>query len=382
MSEDITAKREQALGRALQQIEKSFGKGAIMRLDDNASVVHDGLSTGVLSLDLALGGYGVPRGRIVELYGPESGGKTTLALHIVASAQQNGGVAAVVDAEHALDPTWAKKCGVKLDQLLVSQPDTGEQALDIVEMLVHSNAVDVIVVDSVAALVPKAELEGEMGQSHVGLQARLMSQSLRKLTGITAKSKCIVIFINQIREKIGVMFGNPETTPGGRALKFYASIRLDIRRVTTIKEGEQSVGNHVRAKVVKNKVAAPFKTAEFDIMFGGGISSEGDLLDLALADGLAEKTGAWFSYGQVRLGQGRENSKLFLRDNPDLAKELRQAIIAKRMPAPAPATSKAASGSAGEAVKPAAGKDKDTKEAGKAKAAAAAIAARKIARKG
>ncbi|NLX24219.1 MAG: recombinase RecA [Phycisphaerae bacterium] len=382
MSEDITAKREQALGRALQQIEKSFGKGAIMRLDDNASVVHDGLSTGVLSLDLALGGYGVPRGRIVELYGPESGGKTTLALHIVASAQQNGGVAAVVDAEHALDPTWAKKCGVKLDQLLVSQPDTGEQALDIVEMLVHSNAVDVIVVDSVAALVPKAELEGEMGQSHVGLQARLMSQSLRKLTGITAKSKCIVIFINQIREKIGVMFGNPETTPGGRALKFYASIRLDIRRVTTIKEGEQSVGNHVRAKVVKNKVAAPFKTAEFDIMFGGGISSEGDLLDLALADGLAEKTGAWFSYGQVRLGQGRENSKLFLRDNPDLAKELRQAIIAKRMPAPAPATSKAASGSAGEVAKPAAGKDKDTKEAGKAKAAAAAIAARKIARKG
>lgn len=382
MSEDITAKREQALGRALQQIEKSFGKGAIMRLDDNASVVHDGLSTGVLSLDLALGGYGVPRGRIVELYGPESGGKTTLALHIVASAQKNGGVAAVVDAEHALDPTWAKKCGVKLDQLLVSQPDTGEQALDIVEMLVHSNAVDVIVVDSVAALVPKAELEGEMGQSHVGLQARLMSQSLRKLTGITAKSKCIVIFINQIREKIGVMFGNPETTPGGRALKFYASIRLDIRRVTTIKEGEQSVGNHVRAKVVKNKVAAPFKTAEFDIMFGGGISSEGDLLDLALADGLAEKMGAWFSYGQVRLGQGRENSKLFLRDNPDLAKELRQAILAKRMPAPAPATSKAASGSAGEAAKPAAGKDKDTKEAGKAKAAAAAIAARKIARKG
>lgn len=382
MSEDITAKREQALGRALQQIEKSFGKGAIMRLDDNASVVHDGLSTGVLSLDLALGGYGVPRGRIVELYGPESGGKTTLALHIVASAQKNGGVAAVVDAEHALDPTWAKKCGVKLDQLLVSQPDTGEQALDIVEMLVHSNAVDVIVVDSVAALVPKAELEGEMGQSHVGLQARLMSQSLRKLTGITAKSKCIVIFINQIREKIGVMFGNPETTPGGRALKFYASIRLDIRRVTTIKEGEQSVGNHVRAKVVKNKVAAPFKTAEFDIMFGGGISSEGDLLDLALADGLAEKMGAWFSYGQVRLGQGRENSKLFLRDNPDLAKELRQAILAKRMPAPAPATSKAASGSAGEAAKAAAGKDKDTKEAGKAKAAAAAIAARKIARKG
>ncbi len=390
MSEDVTARREQALGRALQQIEKSFGKGAIMRLDDNSSVVRDGLSTGVLSLDLALGGYGVPRGRIVELFGPESGGKTTMALHIVASAQKNGGVAAIVDAEHALDPTWAKKCGVKLDQLLVSQPDTGEQALDIVEMLVHSNAVDVIVVDSVAALVPKAELEGEMGQSHVGLQARLMSQSLRKLTGITAKSKCIVIFINQIREKIGVMFGSPETTPGGRALKFYASIRLDIRRITTIKEGEQSVGNHVRAKVVKNKVAAPFKTAEFDIMFGGGISTEGDLLDMALADGLAEKMGAWFSYGQVRLGQGRENSKQFLRDNPDLAKELRQAILAKRMPPPAPpaaAASAAPSRPAGEpasreTAKPAVGKDAFK---AKAAAAAAAVAARKVvakARKG
>jgi len=333
MSDEIAARRQQALGRALQQIEKSFGKGAIMKLDGDATVIRDGLSTGTLSLDLALGGSGIPRGRVVELFGPESGGKTTLALHVVASAQREGGVAAVVDAEHALDPTWVKKCGVKLDELLVSQPDTGEQALDIVEMLVRSNAVDCIVVDSVAALVPKAELEGEMGQPHVGLQARLMSQCLRKLTGIVSKSRCVVIFINQIREKIGVMFGNPETTPGGRALKFYSSIRIDIRRVTTIKEGDQAVGNHVRAKVVKNKVAAPFKTAEFDIMFAGGISAEGDLLDLALQDGIADKTGAWFSYGAVRLGQGRENSKQFLRDNPELARELRQAIIAKRLPA-------------------------------------------------
>jgi recombination protein RecA len=333
MSEEIAAKRRQALDRALQQIEKSFGKGAIMQLDTETSTVHEGLSTGSLSLDLALGGYGIPHGRVVEFFGAESGGKTTLALHVVASAQRAGGVAAFIDAEHALDPTWARKCGVKLEELLVSQPDTGEQALEIVEMLVRSNAVDCIVVDSVAALVPKAELEGEMGQAHVGLQARLMSQSLRKLTGLISKSRCCVIFINQIREKIGVMFGNPETTPGGRALKFYSSIRVDIRRVTTIKEGDQAVGNHVRAKVVKNKVAAPFKAAEFDIMFSGGISTEGDILDLALADGIIDKTGAWFSYGQVRLGQGRENTKQFLRDNPDLTEEIRKAILAKRMPA-------------------------------------------------
>ncbi len=333
MSPDKNTPRSQALDRALSQIEKSFGKGAIIKLDGDQSVVRDGVSTGALSLDLALGGYGLPRGRIVELFGPESSGKTTLALHVVANAQKAGGVAAIVDAEHALDPTWARKCGVRLEELLVSQPDTGEQALDIVEMLVRSNAVDCIVVDSVAALVPKAELEGEMGQSHVGLQARLMSQSLRKLTGIVAKTRCIVIFINQIREKIGVMFGNPETTPGGRALKFYASIRLDVRRVTTIKEGELAIGNHVKAKVVKNKVAAPFKSAEFDIMFSGGISTEGDLLDLAIADNLIDKTGAWFSYGDVRLGQGRENTRQFLRDNPDLMEELRRRILAIRCPA-------------------------------------------------
>lgn len=330
MSQDIAGNREKALDRALQQIEKSFGKGAIIKLDSTQSAVRDGLSTGALSLDIALGGFGIPRGRVVELFGPESSGKTTLALHVVASAQRAGGVAAVVDAEHALDPTWAKRCGVKLGELLVSQPDTGEQGMEIVEMLVRSNAVDCIVIDSVAALVPKAELEGEMGQQHVGLQARLMSQGLRKLTGLIAKSKCVVIFINQIRDKIGVMFGNPETTPGGRALKFYSSLRIDVRRVTTIKEGEVAVGNRVRAKVVKNKVAAPFKTAEFDIMFNGGISTEGDLLDLAAADGLVDKTGAWFSYGQMRLGQGRENAKQFLQENPELCGEIRQAVLVKR----------------------------------------------------
>ncbi len=326
-----TSDRDHALDRALAQIEKSFGKGAIIKLDSDVAVVHDGLSTGALSLDLALGGHGLPRGRVVELFGPESSGKTTLALHVAASAQRAGGVAAIVDAEHALDPTWAKRCGVKLDELLLSQPDYGEQAMEIVEMLVRSNAVDCIIVDSVAALVPKAELEGDMGQQHVGLQARMMSQSLRKLTGVIARSRCVVIFINQIREKIGVMFGSPETTPGGRALKFYSSIRLDIRRVTTIKEGENAVGNHVRAKVVKNKVAAPFKTAEFDIMFSGGISTEGDLVDMAAADGIIDKTGAWFSYGQVRLGQGRENTKQFVRDNPELLTEIRNAVLTKRL---------------------------------------------------
>ncbi len=333
-----TSNREQALARALQHIEKSFGKGAIMKLDQYDTTVHDGISTGTLSLDLALGGYGIPRGRVVELFGPESGGKTTLALHVAAAAQRAGGVAAVIDAEHALDPTWAKRCGVKLEELLVSQPDTGEQAMEIVEMLVRSNAVDCIVVDSVAALVPKAELEGEMGQSHVGLQARLMSQSLRKLTGIISKSKCVVIFINQLREKIGVMFGNPETTPGGRALKFYSSIRLDIRRITTLKEGDLAIGNRVKAKVVKNKVAAPFQSAEFDIMFNSGISTEGDLIDLGIAEGLIEKTGSWVSYGQVRLGQGRENAKQFIQENPDLAKEICEKILAKRRPAVTPAS--------------------------------------------
>jgi len=322
--------RLRALELALGQIEKSFGKGSIMRLDGNAANVIQGIPTGALSLDIALGGQGVPRGRVVEIFGPESSGKTTLALSIVANAQKSGGVAAFIDAEHALDPSWAKRIGVNLDEILVSQPDTGEQALEICELLVRSNAVDVVVIDSVAALIPRAEIEGEMGDSHVGLQARLMSQALRKLTGAIAKSETIVIFINQLREKIGVMFGNPETTPGGRALKFYASVRIDIRRTSSIKEGEANVGNRVRARVVKNKIAPPFREAEFDIMFNEGISVAGDLLDLAVADEVVEKSGAWFSYKGTRLGQGRENSKTFIRDNPDLAQEIRQAVLAKR----------------------------------------------------
>ncbi|MCH9033876.1 MAG: recombinase RecA [Planctomycetes bacterium] len=331
MNDNREAKREEALGRTLQQIEKAYGKGAIMQLDKmNADV--EGLSTGMLSLDLALGGKGLPRGRIIEMFGPESSGKTTLALHVAAEAQAEGGVAAVVDAEHAMNPVWAKKCGIALDRLLVSQPESGEEALEITEMLVRSGAVDVIIIDSVAALIPRAEIEGEMGDAHVALQARLMSQALRKLTGAISKANTIVIFINQIRMKIGVMFGNPETTPGGRALKFYASIRLDIRRIGSIKEGETVIGNRVRAKVVKNKVAAPFRQAEFDIMFDSGISAEGDLLDLAIDDGLVNKSGSWFSYKQVRLGQGRENVKQFLIDNPDLYKELKAAVLAKRNP--------------------------------------------------
>jgi recombination protein RecA len=329
--------RLKALELTLGQIEKSFGKGAIMRLDGNATNVIEGIPTGALSLDIALGGQGVPRGRIVEIFGPESSGKTTLALSIVASAQKRGGVAAFIDAEHALDPSWAKRIGVNLDEILVSQPDTGEQALEICELLVRSNAVDVVVIDSVAALIPRAEIEGEMGDSHVGLQARLMSQAMRKLTGAIAKSETIVIFINQLREKIGVMFGNPETTPGGRALKFYSSVRIDIRRTSSIKEGEANVGNRVRARVVKNKIAPPFREAEFDIMFNEGISAAGDLLDLAVADEIVEKSGAWFSYKGTRLGQGRENSKTFIRDNQDLAQEIRQAILAKRSMSAAPA---------------------------------------------
>ena len=277
-----------------------------------------------------MGGFGVPRGRVLEIFGPESSGKTTLTLHIIASTQKLGGVAAFIDAEHALDPSWAKRLGVRLDDLLVSQPDTGEQALEICELLVRSNAVDVIVIDSVAALIPRAEIEGEMGDSHVGLQARLMSQALRKLTGAISKSKCTVIFINQIREKIGVMFGNPETTPGGRALKFYASVRIDVRRTSTIKEGETSVGARTRARVVKNKIAPPFRDAEFDIMFDRGISYEGDLVDLAVLANVVEKSGAWYTYGGTRLGQGRENSKQFLFDNKDVAEEIRQKILASR----------------------------------------------------
>lgn len=326
--------RTQALDRALGQIEKSFGKGSIMRLDEDAYLSIPGISTGALSLDLALGGRGIPRGRIVEVFGPESSGKTTLALTVVASAQKTGGVAAFIDAEHALDPSWARKLGVNIDDLLVSQPDTGEQALDICELLVRSNAVDVIVVDSVAALIPRAEIEGEMGDTHVGLQARLMSQAMRKLTGVIARSSCTVIFINQIREKIGVMFGSPETTPGGRALKFYSSVRIDIRRTGSIKDGDEAVGNHVRAKVVKNKVAPPFRQAEFDIMFNEGISATGDLLDLAVDAKVCEKAGSWFSYGDLRLGQGRERSKEFLRDNPELFDEIRAKVLEIRAPKP------------------------------------------------
>ena len=331
-----TAGRRQALDRALGQIEKAYGSGSIMRLDSDSIPVLPSVSTGTLSLDLALGGRGLPRGRVVEVFGPESSGKTTLALTVAANAQKDGGVAAIIDAEHALDPTWAKRLGVDLDELLLSQPDTGEQALEICELLVRSNAVDVIVVDSVAALIPRAEIEGEMGDSHVGLQARLMSQALRKLTGAIAKSNCIVIFINQLREKIGVMFGSPETTTGGRALKFYSSVRVDIRRIGAIKDGDKNVGNRVRAKIVKNKIAPPFRIAEFDIMFNEGISVSGDLVDLAVEDEIIKKSGAWFSYGEVRLGQGRENAKQFLRENQDLFAEIRGKVVHNRMPAPAP----------------------------------------------
>jgi recombination protein RecA len=335
---DHTSKEKaQALDRALAQIDKAFGKGSIMRLDEEAYLNIPGISTGALSLDLALGGKGIPRGRIVEIFGPESSGKTTLALTVIANAQRNGGVAAFIDAEHALDPSWARKIGVNIDDMLVSQPDTGEQALEICELLVRSNAIDVIVVDSVAALIPRAEIEGEMGDTQVGLQARLMSQAMRKLTGVIARSNCTVIFINQIREKIGVMFGSPETTPGGRALKFYSSVRIDIRRTGSIKEGDIATGNRVRARVVKNKVAPPFRQAEFDIMFNEGISSTGDLIDMAVEDKVAQKSGAWYSYGEIRLGQGRERAKEFLAENPDLFKEIRDAILVNRLPAKAAA---------------------------------------------
>ncbi len=317
-----------ALDRAIAQIEKQYGAGSIMKMDDSKHYKIEGISTGALSLDIALGGSGIPRGRVVEFYGPEASGKTTLALHVIANAQKAGGVAAFIDAEHALDPTWAKKLGVDISSMLISQPDTGEQALEIAEMLIRSNAVDIIVIDSVAALVPAAELQGEMGQSHVGLQARLMSQALRKLTGVISKSKTCLVFINQIRMKIGVMFGNPETTSGGNALKFYSSVRLDVRRISTIKNTtDEAIGNRVRARVVKNKVAAPFKKAEFDIMFDSGISYIGDLLDLAVENDIASKSGAWFNYGKVRLGQGREKSKQFLADNPELVDELKQKIL-------------------------------------------------------
>jgi recombination protein RecA len=357
MSKDLTSPvaatsspRDQALERALAQIEKSYGKGAIMNMEGNTSLAIEGIPTGALSLDIALGGRGIPRGRIIEVFGPESSGKTTLCLHIIAEAQKLGGTAAFVDAEHALDPTWAKRLGVSLQNLLVSQPDTGEQALEIVELLVRSNAVDVIVIDSVAALIPKAEIEGEMGDAQMGSQARLMSQAMRKLTGAVSKSKTVVIFINQIRMKIGVMFGNPETTTGGNALKFYSSVRIDIRRVNAIKEGEVAIGNHVRAKVVKNKIAPPFREAEFDIMFDSGISYEGDLLDLGVNENVLEKSGAWFNYGSIRLGQGREQARQYLKDNPDLAKEVHAKVLAKKMP-PVEGSEKAAGAAAAKDAK-------------------------------
>lgn len=321
---DEREKKTQAIDLAISQVDRQFGKGSLMRLGDDKPVYGGNvISTGCFSLDIALGVGGVPKGRIIEIFGPESGGKTTLALHIIAEAQKAGGFAAFIDAEHALDPQYAKKLGVDIDELLISQPDMGEQALEITETLVRSGALDLIVIDSVAALVPRAELEGDMGDSHMGLQARLMSQALRKLTGTVSRSNTCVIFINQIREKIGVMFGNPETTPGGRALKFYTSIRMDIRRVTSIKEGTDVIGNRTRVKVVKNKVAAPFKMTEFDIMYGKGISYIGDILDLAVKGDIIQKTGSWFSYGDIRIGQGRENAKIYLEENP---KELEKVL--------------------------------------------------------
>ena len=317
-----TMDKSKALESAINQIEKQFGKGSVMKLGEEAKVKLATISTGSIDLDVALGLGGVPRGRVVEIFGPESSGKTTLALHVIAEAQKNGGSAAFIDAEHALDPTYAANLGVDVENLIVSQPDTGEQALEIAEALVRSGAIDVIVIDSVAALVPRAEIEGEMGDSHVGLQARMMSQALRKLAGSVNKSKTTTIFINQLREKIGVMFGNPETTPGGRALKFYASVRLDVRRIESIKQGNDILGNRTRVKVVKNKVAPPFKIAEFDIMYGEGISSHGDVLDVASNLDIVKKSGAWYSYGDTRLGQGREAAKQFLKENPELFLEI------------------------------------------------------------
>ncbi len=321
--------KEKALEIALSQIEKSFGKGAIMKLGDASRVAVSVIPTGCLDLDLALGVGGVPRGRVIEIFGPESSGKTTIALHIVAQAQKMGGTAAFIDAEHALDPVYAEHLGVQIDDLYVSQPDTGEQALDIAEALARSGAIDVIVIDSVAALVPKAELEGDMGDSHVGLQARLMSQALRKLTGCVAKTNTVVIFINQLREKVGVMFGNPETTTGGKALKFYASVRMDVRRIETLKAGNEAVGSRTRVKIVKNKVAPPFRTAEFDMLYGEGISREGCILDMAIDRRIIIKSGSWFSYGEMRMAQGRENARLFLKDNPEVCNEIENAIKAQ-----------------------------------------------------
>jgi len=337
--------RSKAADLAISQIERQFGKGSIMKLGERFQIDVPTISTTSLSIDFALGVGGVPRGRMIEIFGPESSGKTTLALHVLAEAQKAGGIAAFVDAEHALDPEYAKKLGVDVDNLMVSQPDCGEQALEITEILIRSGALDVVVIDSVAALVPKAELDGEMGDCHVGLHARLMSQAMRKLAGIVSKSQTSMIFINQIREKIGVMFGSPETTTGGRALKFYASMRLDIRRIGAIKDGDVTIGNRTKLKVVKNKVAPPFRLAEFDILYGEGISREGDLLDLGVAHKIIEKSGSWYSYGELRLGQGRENARLFLKDNPDLASEvdgkLRTELKLTKVEAPAKQEEKA-----------------------------------------
>ena len=318
--------RDKALEMALAQIDKQFGKGSIMRMGEKGTMAIEAVPTGALALDIALGVGGLPRGRVVEIFGPESSGKSTLAMHVVAEAQRNGGICAYVDAEHAMDPVYAKAIGVDIDQLLISQPDTGEQALEITDMLVRSGALDVVVIDSVAALTPRAEIEGEMGDSHVGLQARLMSQALRKLTGSLNKTKTIAVFINQLREKIGVMFGSPETTPGGRALKFYSSVRLDIRRIESIKDGAEVVGSRTRVKVVKNKVAPPFRQAEFDIMYGKGISREGSLLDMAVDMGIVKKSGAWFTYEGEQLGQGRENAKNFLSENPEIMVEVSEKV--------------------------------------------------------
>ena len=322
-----TGGKEGALQRVIAQIEKQYGQGAIMRMDEHRYARIEGIPTGSLSLDIALGGVGIPRGRVTEMFGPEASGKTTLALHIIASAQHAGGVAAFIDAEHALDTTWAKKVGVDVSSLLVSQPDTGEQALEIAEMLIRSNSIDVIVIDSVAALTPRAEIEGEMGDTHMALQARLMSQAMRKLTAVINKSKTAIVFINQIRMKIGVMFGNPETTPGGRALKFYSSVRIDLRRLATIKDSGIAIGTRVRARVVKNKIAPPFRESEFDMMFDSGISYEGDLLDLGTTCEIVEKAGAWLNYGDIRLGQGRENAKKYLVENKELCEELKNKIL-------------------------------------------------------
>ena len=340
-----------ALDAALSQIEKQYGKGAVMKLGDPTAQMNvETIPTGSLSLDIALGLGGIPKGRIIEIYGPESSGKTTVTLHMIAEVQKRGGIAGFIDAEHALDPVYAKNIGVDIDNLYISQPDNGEQALEITETMVRSGAVDIVIVDSVAALVPKAEIDGEMGDSHVGLQARLMSQALRKLTGIISKSNCCVIFINQLREKVGVMFGNPETTTGGRALKFYSSVRMDVRRVESIKQGGEVIGNHVRVKVVKNKIAPPFKEAEFDIMFGQGISKEGDILDLAAKDDIIEKSGAWYAYDGAKIGQGRENAKTYLRNHPAVCAEVESKVREKHgLPADETVTALAANAAAEEA---------------------------------